>query len=146
MDLIMAIAIVSILVAISLPILIHVSPAWTHDKPSWSVGDEADFRRFVETDWNKYLGKTIDCADLAITLLIDFASAHKLPVVLRSTVKTFDSRESVTSFAFFGAKDTPATRNRRIEGLTPLVMENRFLLKRRKSKVNHCSRIEPATT
>ena len=65
--------------------------AWKHTSLRWSANDEADFRGFVNSVSRSYVDQAIDCADLAITLLIEFASQRGLPVNLRSQDALYQS-------------------------------------------------------
>ena len=94
-EMLIVLTIVSTLAAISLPRLLKTGPVWPHDKISWTSSDEEGFRNFIKMNWNRYLGRTLDCADLALTFLIDYAKANRLPVVLKKNNTTLDSRNSL---------------------------------------------------
>ena len=72
-----------------------VRPAWKHRRNRWRFSDQQDFREFIKNSYRNYLGQLIDCADLAITLLVDFAASRGLPVHLESNSGPFDSRRQV---------------------------------------------------
>jgi hypothetical protein len=57
--------------------------AWTH-KNAWNAGFYTRYRQYVAQNAPSYKGtKHVDCADLSITLLIDFAAKNFLPVTFR---------------------------------------------------------------
>lgn len=57
--------------------------AWTH-KNAWNDVFYARYRQYVAQNAPSYQGtKDVDCADLSITLLIDFAAKNFLPVTFR---------------------------------------------------------------
>lgn len=54
--------------------------AWKHTK-YWSVGSTYEqYRRFVRAEGPSYEGRTEDCADISMLLLVEFASQSGLPV------------------------------------------------------------------
>jgi hypothetical protein len=53
--------------------------AWTHTN-WWQPGTYSEYRRFVSQQAPQYRGQTADCADISLTLLVDFASQHGLPL------------------------------------------------------------------
>jgi len=66
----------------TLPIHLFSKPAYVFrgkGKP-WTQTDEANFRKHIQGHWDDYLNAVSDCADLAFTLLIDYASKHNLLV------------------------------------------------------------------
>jgi RHS repeat-associated protein len=56
--------------------------AWKHTS-WWDDSWKKKYRDYVNMHAQDYLGRTEDCADLSMTLLIDFAAANGLPVTLR---------------------------------------------------------------
>ncbi|MBS4042284.1 MAG: RHS repeat-associated core domain-containing protein, partial [Chitinophagaceae bacterium] len=66
--------------------------AWSVTR-DWNEDDAAAFASFIQTKIKDYEGKKLDCADLAVALLVDYASANGLSLQLTTTngKKTFDS-------------------------------------------------------
>ena len=59
----------------------------------WNENDGAAFAKYVETKIKDYEGKKLDCADLAVALLVDYASENGLSLQLTTAdgKTTFDS-------------------------------------------------------
>lgn len=55
--------------------------AWVH-RNFWDFNAYQQYRKYVEDNAPNYKGRTEDCADLSMTLLIDFAANNGLPVTL----------------------------------------------------------------
>src|SRR5215469_4981807 len=53
--------------------------AWTHTN-WWQPNTYGEYRRFVSQRAPQYRGQTADCADISLTLLVDFASQRGLPL------------------------------------------------------------------
>ena len=70
------------------------SEAWKHSKSEWNYWDHIEFRRWIRFNHRRYVGQRIDCADLAVTLLVDFASRFGLPVHIHAKERRFDSRST----------------------------------------------------
>jgi hypothetical protein len=58
-------------------------PAWPHTR-SWNDCFYRKYRAYVHCQATRLKGRTEDCADLSVSLLVNFASEHGLPVNLRS--------------------------------------------------------------
>jgi hypothetical protein len=56
--------------------------AWEHSR-YWNQGAMAQYREYVEAEAPRRKGRTEDCANLSLTLLIDFAAENQLPVTFR---------------------------------------------------------------
>jgi RHS repeat-associated protein len=55
--------------------------AWEHTQ-YWTPTLQNQYRQFVFDNYKKYLGRTEDCADLTMLLLLDFASDNGLPITM----------------------------------------------------------------
>ncbi len=87
-----SIAIISLLSIISSDSSISHGEAWTHTKQEWSTTDIQGYRNFVTNNYFKYSNRSVDCAGLAITILIDYASLNGLPINLKGYYfQSFDS-------------------------------------------------------
>jgi len=53
--------------------------AWTHSK-NWSPQKYLEYRKFVSNKAEDLEGTTDDCADISMSLLLDFAADNELPV------------------------------------------------------------------
>ena len=72
--------------------------AWSVTR-DWNDDDAVAFASFVQTRIKDYEGKKLDCADLAVALLVDYASENGLSLQLTTAdgKKTFDSNSDAFS-------------------------------------------------
>jgi RHS repeat-associated protein len=69
----------------------HGDSAWSV-KRDWNETDTEKFAEFAQQRLKDYEGENIDCADLSLSVLIDYASANGLPLdISTADGKTFDS-------------------------------------------------------
>lgn len=71
-------------------IVIERVGAWVI-KRDWNSDDVEQFADFAGKQLPKYIGLNIDCADLALCVLIDYASLEGLPLSLRNRSINYDS-------------------------------------------------------
>lgn len=83
------------------PSLLH-KPAWGHAKSRWTDSDISDFRNYVRTSAaSNLLGCEYACSSAAVALLVEYAQAKGLPVVLVGLNReTFDSRQTIYKGTF----------------------------------------------
>jgi RHS repeat-associated protein len=60
-------------------------------KTPWSPADEQGLRDYIQGHFYEYDGQNIDCADLAIEFLANYAKTKLLRVTLKGYQKTFDT-------------------------------------------------------
>ena len=81
-------------------------PAWKHLR-TWDSATEAEFGMCCATWYVDRSYPELDCADLALKLVVDFAAARGLPVVLAGSASLFDSRAhagTVGSYLFLAQR------------------------------------------
>jgi hypothetical protein len=83
--------------AVRVPADFFKQRAWDHIHAHWRSSDEQDFRKYIADEAPRIAesGVNLTCAEVAVTLLINYASEHGLPVVLKGINNQMqDSRSS----------------------------------------------------
>jgi RHS repeat-associated protein len=73
--------------------------AWVANKTKWSPEDIEGYFNYAKPQLEKYMADNVerDCADMAVLLLINYASSRNLPVVLETYIGQIDNSMKVIS-------------------------------------------------